>query len=287
MSDNEKPPFDPARESPAEQTESRASSDPLDAAEARMRRALGLEGEVPRIRPQPERADPSLRPVERHTDRFAHSGHRRRFIHDGEVPVTVVHGVLQGRREHAEIGPVRNSNGGQPVNRLEAAEAALAAEVAARSHAERVLQEAQATIRDLQTKLGHAELAQREASEALRRERETAAALDEYRREAELRLNAEREAREASERKLTAEREAREAAERKLTAQRELPAPPAPEVTEMPVAKRGRRPRADAPAKPAKSAKTRKADSPAKKSAPARAAKPTRRWVKAPRKKRQ
>jgi hypothetical protein len=182
-----------------------------------------------------------------------------------------VHGVLQGRREHADIGTVRNSNGGQPVNRLEAAEAALASEVAVRSQAERALQEAQAMIRDLQTKLGHAELAQREAADALRRERETAAALDEYRREAELLLSG--------------EREAREAAERALTALRELPAPREPEVTETPRPTRGRRPRADAPAKPAKPAKTRKAESPAEKPVSARAAKPIRWWVKAPRKK--
>jgi chromosome segregation ATPase len=48
----------------------------------------------------------------------------------------------------------------------------LAAETAAREKAERALAEAQAAIRDLQTKIGHAELARNEAVEALQRERE-------------------------------------------------------------------------------------------------------------------
>lgn len=50
-------------------------------------------------------------------------------------------------------------------------------ERAARERAERSLQEALATIRDLQTKLGHAELARREASETAQAARDAADAL--------------------------------------------------------------------------------------------------------------
>jgi chromosome segregation ATPase len=52
-------------------------------------------------------------------------------------------------------------------SRLGVVEAALATERAKRETAERSLQEARATLRDLQTQLGHAELARREASEAV------------------------------------------------------------------------------------------------------------------------
>ena len=61
----------------------------------------------------------------------------RRFARDGEVPVTVIH------RDHDEIG------GG--TNTLDAAQAALREQIEAREHAETLLREAQATIRDLQT----------------------------------------------------------------------------------------------------------------------------------------
>ena len=56
-------------------------------------------------------------------------------------------------------------------------EAALHQERAARERAEQSLQEAHATVRDLQTKLGHAELAQREASEIAQGARDAADAL--------------------------------------------------------------------------------------------------------------
>jgi len=52
--------------------------------------------------------------------------------------------------------------------RRSADEAALRKERAARGRAERALQDALATVRDLQTKLGHAELTHREASQAAR-----------------------------------------------------------------------------------------------------------------------
>ncbi len=52
------------------------------------------------------------------------------------------------------------------INKLEAARQALREQVAAREHAEQLLQEAQVTIRDLQTKLAHERLA---GDEAVRR----------------------------------------------------------------------------------------------------------------------
>ncbi|WP_428490346.1 hypothetical protein [Rhodopila sp.] len=61
---------------------------------------------------------------------------------------------------------------GPTSSRLQRTEAALAAETAARDRADRSLIETQGVVRDLQTKIGHAELAKNEAIEALRRERE-------------------------------------------------------------------------------------------------------------------
>ncbi|MBN8928143.1 MAG: hypothetical protein J0H19_16160, partial [Rhodospirillales bacterium] len=95
----------------------------------------------------------------------AGAAHKRRFVQDGEVPVTVLHSA---RREHAADAP---------GSRLEAAEAAAATHQAARERAERALAEAHATIHDLQTKLGHAQLAKTELQAAAQREQETLAAL--------------------------------------------------------------------------------------------------------------
>jgi hypothetical protein len=142
---------------------------PLQDAEAQMRRALGLYGAH---RPQAERAAAPMPP--RQADRFGAGLQRRRFAQDGEVPVTVLH----GRRDHPADAP---------VNRLEAAETVGAAERAAREQAERALAEAQATIHDLQTKLGHASLAQTELQAAARRDQDAIAAV-----QAELRATSER-----------------------------------------------------------------------------------------------
>ena len=132
---------------------------PLQDAEAQMRRALGLYGAH---RPQAERAAAPMPP--RQADRFGAGLQRRRFAQDGEVPVTVLH----GRRDHPADAP---------VNRLEAAETVAAAERAAREQAERTLAEAQATIHDLQTKLGHASLAQTELQATARRDQDAIAAV--------------------------------------------------------------------------------------------------------------
>jgi hypothetical protein len=140
--------------------ETSGDTSPMQDVEAQMRRALGLYG-VPRRQEAERAAAPKL---PRPADRFGAGGQRRRFAQDGEVPVT----VLNGRRDHPADAP---------VNRLEAAETAVAAERAAREQAERALAEAHATIHDLQTKLGHASLAQTELQAVARRDQEAIAAL--------------------------------------------------------------------------------------------------------------
>ena len=107
--------------------------------EAQMRRALGLND-------QPSTSSG-------HAPSAASTGadlapQRRRFVRDGEVPVTVIH---------------RDQGDASGTNALEAARQALREQVAAREHAEHLLQEAQATIHDLQTKLAHERLARDEA----------------------------------------------------------------------------------------------------------------------------
>jgi hypothetical protein len=96
------------------------------------------------------------------------------------------------------------------VNRLEAAEAALKAERAGRSELERSLAEAKARIRDLQTQLAHAELAHREALDAMRAEGEAARDLI---RDLRARLRAVEDARQAASDAINVERVARQRAE--------------------------------------------------------------------------
>ena len=136
------------------------SADP-EAVEQRMRRALGLTGDrVGRGSPsQPEQ--PRLPPEGRHTGRTSAGKSRHRFVQDGAVPVTLV----SRRRPDEADGPAASHA---------ATEAALQDERAARARAEQALQEALATVRDLQTKLGHAELAQREAFAAAEAARDAA-----------------------------------------------------------------------------------------------------------------
>jgi hypothetical protein len=144
----------------------------IDEAESQMRKALGLLGEAPRHRPeQPERQEPQVRSGGA-ISAFGGGLHRRRFVQDGDVPVTVL-------RRDGGHEPVPHRGAGGAVaptsNRLQRTEAQLTTETAAREKAERALQETQALVRDLQTKIGHAELAKTEALEAQRREREAAA----------------------------------------------------------------------------------------------------------------
>jgi len=109
----------------------------LREAEEKMRRALGLTNDSS---PQPQR--PQLEPHR----------HKRRFVADGEVPVTVL--PSSGRRSVVE-----------DTERVDA-------ERHGREAAERSLAEAQHTIRDLQTRLAHAEMALNEAHQSLAAERQ-------------------------------------------------------------------------------------------------------------------
>lgn len=119
---------------------------PLDTgtAEARMRRALGLQG-ASSGHSTPQRPD---RPRLRH-----------RFVQDGEVPV-----VILNSPRTPDADPDAHA----------ATQAALEGERAARIKTEQALAEAQATIRSLQAKLVHAELAHAEALAAEHRSREHA-----------------------------------------------------------------------------------------------------------------
>src|SRR6476646_4267597 len=119
-------------------TDSLSDDARLRATEEQMRRALGLHNSSPmQDRPVPPPASP-----------VASSPHRRRFVRDGEVPVSVIH---------------RDQDDGANTNKLEATRQALREQIEARERAEHLLQEAQATIRDLQTKLAHEKLARDEA----------------------------------------------------------------------------------------------------------------------------
>jgi hypothetical protein len=108
----------------------------LRATEAQMRHALGLRGNSPAR----STADHPM------TSTSGSQPPRRRFVRDGEVQVTVI------RRDHQQ-----DSEPG--TNQLDAAQQAIRSEAMARERAERALEEAQVTIRDLQTKLAHERLA--------------------------------------------------------------------------------------------------------------------------------
>ena len=83
---------------------------------------------------------------------------RTRYVQDGEVPLTILN-----RQANREPGSLAAS----PVNRVRTTDEALAAERSAREQAERLLQEALATIQVLQTRQGHAELAWQERADAI------------------------------------------------------------------------------------------------------------------------
>jgi len=162
------------------------ASDP-ELAEERMRRALGLASNRndQGAQPRPERQS---KPLARPAGRAPGDRPRQRFVQDGEVPVTLV-----GRHRPYETDLTAISES------CNAIEAALQDERAARARGERALQDALATVRGLQTKLGHAELAHREKSEAAQAAHDAAEALQAEHRECEVRwhkdLAAERAAR--------------------------------------------------------------------------------------------
>ena len=168
-----------------------------------MREALGLYGrnERPASRQQSDQQRPGG--DRSSSDRSTSNGHRHRFVQDGEVPVVLAKHTSQGG---TPSGVARGGNVPSPTNRVAALTAELSAEHMARERAERALQQALASVRDLQTKLAHAELARTEALDAARSEQETLAALQAVNREHEERATAE----------LAAEREARVAAETTL-----------------------------------------------------------------------
>jgi len=153
-----------------------------------MRRALGHAHEAPKSE-------------NRGPDRPSGDRPRKRFVQDGDVAVTIVN--RQGQRE-------ANALAVPEVSRISIVQKALAGERAARERAERSLQEALATIHDLKTKRGHAELARQEATAAIDTVRADA-------QEREARLNdelaVERIARAAAEASLQQADLAREAAE--------------------------------------------------------------------------
>jgi len=140
---------------------------------------------------------------------------KRRFVHDGEVPVVVLAGSMSAS----------SAAGAHATNRLAAAESALDAERAARKRVERALGEAQAQVHDLQTKIGHAELARNEALDAVQELRNETQRLGES-------LDAERRARAEAEQALRTALDRREyAALRRAAAPpvvRAEPGPPEP-----------------------------------------------------------
>ena len=222
----------------------------VDEAESAMRKALGLLGESPRHRPEPDRMDPPPRGQ----DRFSGGLHRRRFVQDGDVPVTVL------RREPGHEAPahrvVATPVAAPSSSRLQRTEAALAAETARRDKAERALADLQGVLRDLQTKIGHAELTKNEAMAALKAERDSLGglraevdALREQVSQAEARAEAaeasaseyesmladERQAKKSLEKQLRAAEAARDTAEQLV---RTLSVAPEPEVEEVVAAPR-------------------------------------------------
>jgi hypothetical protein len=236
VSENKKPgPAAPGEAGAPAESQLSLDTSQLEAAEARMRRALGLNGA-----PRPHHGPPAAADHPESTARqrkLAPGPHRRRFVQDGDIPTTFL------RREAVEEG--------QAPNRLEATEAALTHETTARERAERALQEAQAHVHDLQTKLGHADLARQEALQTAERERQAVA-------------------------ELRSEMLA-------LRARLATPPAPAPRPEPVEVPRRGRgRPRAQEKApetskeapKPQKRATTRKAKS------PEREPKPVKWWIK-------
>ncbi len=158
-----------------------------------MRRALGLQ------------SDASVEPVGSHPTTPTIATHRppRRFVRDGEVPVTLVH------RDH-------RPDGAPATNQLEAARQAFRSETAARERAERLLGEAQATIRDLQTKFAHEHLARDEAIQVVQRAEADKLTVQQTLQTVQAELAAERLARRDAEDALAEALEAGEKAKRRL-----------------------------------------------------------------------
>jgi len=155
-----------------------------------MRQALGLTGSrTQRERPQ---AQPSFKGQLQ--QRGQADGQKRRFVRDGEVPVMMVSGARppEGSTQR---------RGGAQGEAVEAINAQLRAEKGAREKAERALRDANATIQDLRTKLGHIALARDEAIEAARRAEASRAAAVQELEAVQARLSDEASARAQAERR--------------------------------------------------------------------------------------
>jgi len=121
----------------------------LRATETQMRRALGLHDAGP------SKSEPGPAPAP------SNGPHRpfRRFVRDGDVPVSVIH----------RDDPTAATG----TNQLDAARQTIRSLSVAREQAERQLTEAQNAVRDLQTKLAHERMARDEAIRRVEAERQT------------------------------------------------------------------------------------------------------------------
>lgn len=141
----------------------------IEQTEARMREALDRigKGRPPReVRPAAASVFPATL-----GGRGGAEGQKRRFVREGEVPVMVVSGSRPPEGSAQRRGPAPHPE------QAEGFSAALQRERVAHDAAERQLREAQATIQDLRTKLGHIAIARDEALEAARRAEAARAAL--------------------------------------------------------------------------------------------------------------
>ena len=127
----------------------------IDAAEARMRLALGLTGASRPASGGHQGGSSQNHGPQQGPSHDASRPQRRRFAQDGDVPV-----VMLNRGRDAETGG---------ENRVQALSSELRDERSGRIKAERALEEANLSIQSLKTKLAHAEMA---FEERLREERE-------------------------------------------------------------------------------------------------------------------
>ena len=183
----------------------------LRATETQMRRALGLNDAGP------GKSEPGPAPAP------SNGPHRpfRRFVRDGDVPVSVIH-----RDDPAAA---------TGTNQLDAARQTIRSLSVAREQAERQLSEAQNAVRDLQTKLAHERMAKDEAIRRVEAERQT---VQQALQSVQADLEAEREAR------ASAEARTAEAMARCRDAEQRLRAPKDPGQQQAPYTGRPRgRPR--------------------------------------------
>lgn len=144
----------------------------LRATETQMRRALGLHDTGP------AKSEPGPAPAP------SNGPHRpfRRFVRDGDVPVSVIH----------RDDPTAATG----TNQLDAARQTIRSLSVAREQAERHLVEAQNAVRDLQTKLAHERMAKDEAIRRVEVERQT---VQQTLQSVQAELEAERDARASAE----------------------------------------------------------------------------------------